>query len=107
MPILAPVYDGHREPLTLKDMGRPVLRKARDERTAARSSEPGGRRVLAGGSATLLANGDLNVLDLDATIAENFLRYGDNEIYVDGAGKPTVLLAIDRASDLVLGWYVT
>ncbi|ABE32677.1 hypothetical protein DR64_2421 [Paraburkholderia xenovorans LB400] len=91
----------------MKDLGRPVLRKARDERAATRSNEPGGRRVLAGGSATLLANGDLNVLDLDATIAENFLRYGENEIYIDGAGKPTVLLAIDRGSDFILGWYVT
>jgi len=91
----------------MKDMGRLALRKAREERTVERSNEPGGRRVLAGGSATLLANGDLNVLDLDATIAENFLRYGENEVYIDGAGKPTVLLAIDRGSDLVVGWYVT
>lgn len=91
----------------MKDMGRLVLRKAREERTIKRCNEPGGRRVLAGGSATLLANGDLNVLDLDATIAENFLRYGENEVYIDGAGKPTVLLAIDRGSDLVVGWYVT
>jgi hypothetical protein len=91
----------------MKDLGRPILRKAQQERAAKRSNEPGGRRMLAGGSATMLANDDLNVLDLDATIVDNTIQYSGEDIYIDGYGKATILLAIDRASSLVLGWYVT
>jgi len=91
----------------MRQVGRPVLNKARHERDLARKHQPGFRRETAGGSAGQLAHEDLSVLDIDGTIADNFLCFGDQLINIDGHGKPTVLLAADRGSSAIAGWYVT
>ncbi|MGF6442603.1 hypothetical protein [Paraburkholderia youngii] len=91
----------------LTQIARPILRRVREERKIARSYQVGYRRVLAGGQATQLADEDLSVLDIDATIADNFISFAGEDVYIDGCGKPTVLLAIDRESDAISGWYVT
>lgn len=91
----------------MKKIGRPVLRLAQLARDKERLHQPGYRRRLSGGNASELAHGDLSVLDIDATPADNYLLYGDEQIIIDGYGKPTVLLAVDRGSDAIVGWFVT
>lgn len=59
------------------------------------------------GYSAQVADGDFNVVDIDGTVADCFLRYGDSRIEIDGVLKPTVLLAIDRSSRAIVGWYVT
>ncbi|SAL43397.1 hypothetical protein AWB64_04605 [Caballeronia sordidicola] len=59
------------------------------------------------GNTSQLADGDLDVLDIDGTVADQFLRLGDYPISIAGALKPTILLAVDRGSRAIVGWYVT
>ncbi|MFL9954388.1 hypothetical protein PQR65_13390 [Paraburkholderia nemoris] len=87
--------------------GRPILKSARHERDEARKYEAGRRRQLSGGSSRDLVDEELSVLDIDATPADIYLRYGGEAIFVDGVGKPTVFIASDRGSDAIVGWYVT
>lgn len=87
--------------------GAPELKKVRRARALARSSLPGHRRVNSGGSAQALVESGLPVFDLDGTLADIRLVFGDDEIYIDGHGKPTVMIAVDRGSGAVVGWYVT
>ncbi|SAK96052.1 hypothetical protein AWB76_07234 [Caballeronia temeraria] len=91
----------------LTQIARPILRRVREERRIARSNQPGHRRVLSGGSGNQLAYGDLSVYDIDATPVDNHILYGREEIYINGCGKPTALLAVDRGSDAIVGWYLT
>lgn len=92
----------------LRKLARKILKKARSardrERELARKHWKGMRRS---GSAQDLVHEELSVLDIDATPADVHLRFGNDEIYIDGQGKPTVLLAIDRGSAAVVGWHVT
>lgn len=46
-------------------------------------------------------------MDIDGTVADCFLRFGDAAVAINGVLKPTVLLAVDRSSRAILGWYVT
>ncbi|RAA04606.1 hypothetical protein DOT66_24705 [Ralstonia pseudosolanacearum] len=59
------------------------------------------------GYSAQIARGDLNVVDIDGTVADCFLRFGDATVAINGVLKPTVLLAVDRSSRAILGWYVT
>ncbi|CAD6538800.1 hypothetical protein [Paraburkholderia metrosideri] len=59
------------------------------------------------GYSAQIARGDLNVVDIDGTVADCFLRVGDATVAINGVLKPTVLLAVDRSSRAILGWYVT
>ncbi|RKE25180.1 integrase-like protein [Paraburkholderia sp. BL23I1N1] len=59
------------------------------------------------GYSAQIANGDLNVVDIDGTVADCFIRFGDSIVGIDSVLKPTVLLAIDRSSRAIIGWYVT
>ncbi|CAN0627315.1 Integrase catalytic domain-containing protein [Burkholderia multivorans] len=89
-------------------VGRPVLKKARFERDEARRKDANRRRrELSGGSSRDLVDGPLSVLDIDATPADIYLRYGNETIFIDGEGRPTIYIAIDRGSNAVVGWYVT
>ncbi|WP_429251429.1 hypothetical protein [Paraburkholderia sp. GAS333] len=87
--------------------GRPILYAARHERDEARKYEAGRRRQLSGGSSRDLVDEELSVLDIDATPADIYLRYGSETIFIDGVGKPTVFIASDRGSSAIVGWYVT
>ncbi|MEX3984058.1 hypothetical protein AB4Y45_34410 [Paraburkholderia sp. EG287A] len=59
------------------------------------------------GYSAQIANGDLNVVDIDGTVADCFICFGDSVVGINSVLKPTVLLAIDRASRAIVGWYVT
>lgn len=82
-------------------IARPVFKKEKARLAVLRNSERGR------GYSAQIARGDLNVVDIDGTVADCFLRYGDSTIAINGVLKPTVLLAIDRSSRAILGWYVT
>ncbi|CAJ0783836.1 hypothetical protein R8510_05181 [Ralstonia chuxiongensis] len=88
-------------------VGRPELKRVRWERDIARNSLPGYRRTTSGGSAQVLVKDGLPVFDLDGTVADFHLVFGDETIYIDGHGKPTVVIAVDRGSGAIVGWYVT
>jgi hypothetical protein len=59
------------------------------------------------GYSAQIADGDLNIVDIDGTVADCFLRFGDSIVGINNVLKPTVLLAVDRSSRAILGWYVT
>ncbi|RQX90797.1 hypothetical protein DF120_18730 [Burkholderia stagnalis] len=79
----------------------PILKEERARLAVLKDSARGK------GYSAQIANGDFNVVDIDGTVADCFLRYGDSRIEIDGVLKPTVLLAIDRSSRAIIGWYVT
>ncbi|MFM0132747.1 hypothetical protein [Paraburkholderia sediminicola] len=85
---------------TLK-IARPIFKREKARLALLRNSESGR------GYSAQIARGDLNVVDIDGTTVDCFLRYGDSTISIHGVLKPTVLLAIDRSSRAILGWYVT
>lgn len=87
----------------MKRVGRALLRKYRAERDALRRSKPGKN----GGSAQDIVHDQLPILDIDGTVASNFILFGDEQVEIDGQGKPTVLLAVDRASLAIVGWHVS
>lgn len=87
----------------MKRVGRDLLRKYRAERDALRRAKPGKN----GGSAQDIVDDQLPILDIDGTVASNFILFGDEHIEIDGQGKPTVLLAVDRASLAIVGWHVS
>ncbi|SDI12228.1 hypothetical protein SAMN05216466_12745 [Paraburkholderia phenazinium] len=59
------------------------------------------------GYSAQIAEGELNVVDIDGTVADCFLRFGDSIVGINNVLKPTVLLAVDRSSRAILGWYAT
>ncbi|CAM2139708.1 transposase [Pararobbsia alpina] len=85
----------------LKKIGRPLFKQERARMAVLRSSAKGKSY------SAKIANGDLNVVDIDGTVADCFLRVGDSVVAINGVLKPTVLLAIDRSSRAIVGWYVT
>ena len=87
----------------MKKMGRVLFKKYRLQRDALRRSKPGKN----GGSAQDIVQDQLPILDIDGTVASNFILFGDEEVIIDGQGKPTVLLAVDRASLAIVGWNVS
>lgn len=92
----------------LRTLARPLLKEFRSERDREREqTRQSWRGMTRSGSAQDLVDEELSVLDIDATPADVRLRFGNAEIYIDGQGKPTVLLAIDRGSDAVAGLHVT
>ncbi|OBR53161.1 hypothetical protein [Paraburkholderia tropica] len=92
----------------LRSIVRRLLKVARSERDRERErTRQKWRGMSRSGSAQDLVHEELSVLDIDGTPADVRLRFGNDEVYIDGQGKPTVLLAIDRGSDAVVGWHVT
>jgi hypothetical protein len=59
------------------------------------------------GSTAQLADSDLNVFDIDGTVATQFLEFGSDLIQIDGVLKPTFLVAMDRGSRCCVGYHVT
>lgn len=87
----------------MKRIGRKLLKQFRAERDMELGAKPGKR----GGSSQDIVHDQLSVLDMDGTVADNYLLFGDEHLQIDGRGKPTVLLAVDRASTAILGWDVS
>jgi hypothetical protein len=87
----------------MKRVGRKLLKKHREERDNEKRVKPGNN----GGSAQDIVHDQLPVLDIDGTVASNFILFGDEHIEIDGQGKPTVLLAVDRGSLAIVGWHVS
>lgn len=79
----------------------PIFHSEKAKLALLRNSERGR------GYSAQIARGDLNVVDIDGTVADCFLRFGDATVAINGVLKPTVLLAVDRSSRAILGWYVT
>jgi len=86
---------------SMLEEGRKALIEAKIE-LSRRANE--GRKA---GSTAQLADGDLNVFDIDGTVATNFLRFGSDIIQIDGCSKATFLVALDRGSKCCVGYYVT
>lgn len=87
----------------MKRIGRRLLKQFRAERDESREVKAGRR----GGSAQDIVHDQLSILDIDGTPADNYLLFGSGEVRIDGVGKPTVLLAVDRASLAIVGWDVS
>ncbi len=66
------------------------------------------QRMTSGGSAQDLVDGDLSVLDLDATLPKNFIVLEGEEgtRKLNGNAQPLVFLAVDRRTTAIVGWYV-
>ncbi|MBG7622087.1 hypothetical protein I5R65_21655 [Herbaspirillum sp. AP02] len=103
-----PVHPKH---LPNEDYGLELARKiVREEKNILHRKldyVPLDTRAPTGGSARDIVYQELSVYDIDGTIADNFLLYKGEKISIDGIGRPTVLLAVDRASAAIVGWYVT
>lgn len=87
----------------MKRVGRNLLKKHREDRDKVKRLKPGNN----GGSAQDIVHDQLPVLDIDGTVASNFILFGDEHVKIDGQGKPTVLLAVDRGSLAIVGWHVS
>ncbi|SAL85156.1 hypothetical protein AWB74_07194 [Caballeronia arvi] len=86
---------------SMLDEGQKALVEARIELDRRKNE---GKRA---GSTAQLADGDLNVFDIDGTVATQFLEFGNDLVQIDGVLKPTFLVAMDRGSRCCVGYYVT
>lgn len=97
-----PVDPRHYPPeSSMLEEGQKALVEARIE---LRRRQNEGKRA---GSTAQLADGDLNVFDIDGTVATNLIRFGNEIIQIDGAQQPTFLVVMDRGSRCCVGHYVT
>lgn len=87
----------------MRRVGRQLLKKFRHERDALKMQKTG----KSGGSAQDIVGDQLPVLDIDGTLASNFILFGKDPVSIDGRGQPTILLAVDRASLAIVGWNVS
>lgn len=87
----------------VKRHARRFLKQYRADKELLRRRRPGEN----GGSAQDVVNDQLSGLDIDGTIASNFIRFGDGVITIKGEAKPTIILAVDRASTAIVGWDVS
>jgi hypothetical protein len=104
-------YPVHPKHLPNEDYGlelaRGILREEKKIIYRRLKYAPLDTRAPTGGSARDIVYQELSVYDIDGTVADNFLLYKGEKISIDGVGRPTVLLAVDRASAAIVGWYVT
>lgn len=89
-----------------KRIGRRMLKRHRLARSEYQLDKPG-KRPVAGGKSTDIVTDLLPMWDIDATQANNYILFGDDIIAINGVTKPTVVVAIDRASGAITGWDVT
>ena len=89
-----------------KRIGRRMLARHRFARSENQRGKPG-KRQLGGGSAQALVHDLVPVWDIDATQADNYILFDDEIIAINGVAKPTVIIAVDRASNAITGWDVT
>ncbi|WP_332852686.1 hypothetical protein [Duganella sp. S19_KUP01_CR8] len=87
----------------MRRIGRQLFKAHRVQKDREKRPRPGNN----GGSAQDIVHDQLPVLDIDGTVAPNFVLFGDKHYRLAGEGKPTVLLAVDRASLAIVGWYVS
>ncbi|MCE4058715.1 hypothetical protein LXM60_00635 [Pandoraea sputorum] len=80
--------------------------KARHAYETSAAWTSGGKRQLSGREARQLAESDRMVFDMDATVLDNYLKYGGRQIVFDGVERPTLLLAVDRGSCAIVGWHI-
>lgn len=90
----------------LKQLARREFLSAREEFERRGTETPGRRRALGGGSARDLVEEDQMIFDIDATILDNYLRFGDKTVVINGVERPVLLLAIDRGSNAIVGWHI-
>lgn len=92
----------------LASLGSKELKHRRNERRQANGWNVG-ERTLSGGSSQAIVDGEISVLDLDGTIPKNFIQvnFKGRNRGIRKSVQPTVLLAVDRRSSAIVGWYVT
>jgi len=91
----------------LKELGRKIYNRCLAKVVEITGTVRGLGYKDAGGTANDIVHDDLPIYDLDATVADNYLLYGDGIIQIDGCAKPTVVMATDRRSKAIVGLYVT
>lgn len=94
-------------PKRLKEIARKYYNEALGELVKRTKKIRGRKFQKTGGSASDIVHEGLPIYDIDATIADNYLLYGDDIIEIDGCRKPTVIIAKDRLSKAIVGLYVT
>lgn len=87
----------------MKRVGRRLLNKYRELRDRGKRPGVGSN----GGSAQDIVYDQLPVMDMDGTPIDNYVLFGEDAIESDGEKRPTVMLAIDRASCAIVGWDVS
>lgn len=87
----------------MKRVGRRFLKKYRELRDREKRLGAGSN----GGSAQDIVYDQLPVMDMDGTPFDNYVLFGKNVITMNGQKKPTVVLAVDRASCAIVGWHVS
>lgn len=94
-------------PKQLMRIGRRFFNEALAYKAATTGKIRGPEFQKNGGSANDIVHDGLPIYDMDATIADNYLLYGDDIIEIDGCKKPTVIIAKDRVSKAIVGLYIT
>lgn len=90
----------------LKRVGRPIFKAIRFAKESGNEIKSGRKRNLSGGSAQDIVGEELSVLDIDGTPANNQVLFGEHAVRFGKHTKPTVVLAVDRASAAIVGWHV-
>lgn len=107
-----PMYRVHQRNMPtvqyLAALGYKELKRLRNGRRQANGWNVG-ERILSGGSSLSIVDGEISVLDLDGTIPKNFIHvnFKGRNRGIRKSVQPTVLLAVDRRSSAIVGWYVT
>lgn len=91
----------------MQQIGRKIFYDVRADRAEVRRTASHTRRKQTKGKTRDIVNDQIPVLDIDATAFDNRVHFPHLADHVDGHGKPTVLLAVDRWSGAITGWHVT
>lgn len=91
----------------LQRIAREVFHRERTERATMQKMKSRRRQRFNSNSTRDLVHDQIPIYDLDATSVDNRVLFPHLPSWVEGHGRPTVLLAIDRGSGAIVGWYVT
>lgn len=102
------VHDRHIPPNTaLSKVGGPLLKLVRLQRELKDRWAPG-KRLLSGGNAQILVDGEHSAWDLDATMPKNYLVLDDKyQTKINSLVQPNIFFAVCRQSSAIVGYYVT
>lgn len=90
----------------LMKVARSTFVEGQDWYRRRRDRAVGTRRPTGAGSTRDLADDELPMFDIDATPLDNYLKLGGKNYAIDGVERPILLLAVDRRSTAIVGWYL-
>lgn len=91
----------------LQRIGRDIFYHERTERELAKRESNHRRPRFNSKNTRDIVHDQIPVIDIDATSVDNRVLFPHLPEWIEGHGRPTVLLAIDRGSGAIVGWHVT